>query len=439
MRVCFKGFDEEEEYFVSSLKGKRATKLSIKALDSLCEDWFGMKTCATGPCAAAPDLIIATEAVAKVLRAQHSQGTNKANHPPVVVVCQGAASAQSTTAITVPGVIFECIGQPVGPHKMAKALSSCLDRHANRLIDQVHDTEAILQKVTQLSLKENTPPQSPNILGHLPDAPRPALISTISAPEVRSVNSSPVKKSAYSKPTRSLNCLAVDDNPINLRLLRTFIDKLGHRHVLATNGLEALDTYKSAQDQSLLTGLAQVHTAPAKAAAADMTARIDVILMDINMPEMDGLEATRQIRAHEIRNGLPPVTIIALTGVASTETQQEANSSGVNLFLIKPVRLADLEVVLKGVVTGQEKAELEEKEREKEKEKERENENQVTGQTHSRPQSLQQSYMKPQTLQMPPPRIQYPQTAIQTEQGVVREDEEMREGREPSVTVKEVK
>lgn len=77
------------------------------------------------------------------------------------------------------------------------------------------------------------------------------------------------------------------------------------------------------------------------------------------MPVMSGLEATRQIRAHEIRNGLPPVTIIALTGVASSETQQEANSSGVNLFLIKPVRLADLEVVLKGVVTGQEKAELE--------------------------------------------------------------------------------
>ena len=443
MKVCFKGFDEEEEYFVRSLKGKRATTLSMKAIDSLCEDWFGMKTCATGPCATEPDLVIATEAVAKVMRAQHSQGPNKANHPPVIVVCQGAASAQSTTAITVPGVIFECIGQPVGPHKMAKALSCCLDRHANRLIDQAHDTEATLQKVTQLSLRENTPPQSPDIFGRLLNASRPALTSTISAPEVRSINSSPVKKSAYSKPTRSLNCLAVDDNPINLRLLRTFIDKLGHRHVLAVNGLEALDTYKSAQDQSLLTGSAQAHTAPAKAAAADMTARIDVILMDINMPEMDGLEATRQIRAHEIRNGLPPVTIIALTGVASTETQQEANSSGVNLFLIKPVRLADLEVVLKGVVTGQEKAELDEKEREKE--------NQATGntQTHSRSQSLQQSYLKSQAQQMPPPQIQLSQqTSSGVEQDAIksgirgevkREDETMEQTREPSVTVKEIK
>ncbi|KAF2994199.1 hypothetical protein E8E13_002948 [Curvularia kusanoi] len=403
MSVCFKGFDEEEEYFVKSLKGKSGPQLAMKALDGLCADWFGMKTCANGPCAPRPDLIIATESVAKVLRSQHSQGSNEANHPPVIVVCQGAASAQSTTAITIPGVIFECIGQPVGPHKMAKALSSCLDRHANRLIDQIHGTEAALQKVTQLSLKENTPPHSPDTLNPHLDRMRPALTSTISAPEIRSNSASPVKKSAYSTPTRSLNCLAVDDNPINLRLLRTFVDKLGHRHVLAVNGLEALDKYKSAQDQSLAAGTAS--TPVGKAAAADMSARIDVILMDINMPEMDGLEATRQIRAHEIRNGLSPVTIIALTGVASTETQQEANSSGVNLFLIKPVRLADLEVVLNGVVTGVEKAEREEKEKA----------NLPAAGTHARSASLQpsqpppQSQPKPQGLQMPPPQIQFPQ------------------------------
>lgn len=409
LKVCFKGFDEEEEYFVKSLKGKSGPQLAMKALDSLCADWFGMKSCANGPCAAQPELIIATESVAKVLRAQHSQGSSTANHPPVIVVCQGAASAQSTTAITIPGVIFECIGQPVGPHKMAKALSSCLDRHANRLIDQIHETEATLQKVTQLSLKENTPPQSPEMHMRLLDHSRPALTSTISAPEVRSVSSSPVKKSAYSTPTRSLNCLAVDDNPINLRLLRTFVDKLGHRHVLAVNGLEALDKYKSAQDQSLVTGSAvQAHTPAGKAAAADMAARIDVILMDINMPEMDGLEATRQIRAHEIRNGLSPVTIIALTGVASTETQQEANSSGVNLFLIKPVRLADLEVVLKGVVTGQEKAEREEKEKEKEQDSQ-------TGAAHTRSHSMQQSKSRPEGLQMPPPQIQLQQMHTQTQ------------------------
>ena len=219
------------------------------------------------------------------------------------------------------------------------------------------DEKPLLPQITQLDLKENAPPQSKDVFAHVMDAPRPPLPSVSSAPEIRSVSAVPLKKSIYIKPTRALNCLAVDDNPINLRLLRTFVDKLGHRHVLAANGLEAVEAYKAAQ------------TPESPSQAAEDFARIDVVLMDINMPIMDGLEATRQIRAHEIRNNLPKVTIIALTGVADSEIQQEANSSGINLFLIKPVRLADLEVILKGVITGQDNAQLEqEKERGKLKE-----------------------------------------------------------------------
>jgi response regulator RpfG family c-di-GMP phosphodiesterase len=61
-----------------------------------------------------------------------------------------------------------------------------------------------------------------------------------------------------------------------------------------------------------------------------------------------------------------------LTGVADSEIQQEANSSGINLFLIKPVRLADLEVVLKGVITGQDNAKVDtQKKRDNEEQKKR--------------------------------------------------------------------
>ncbi|KAL5114181.1 hypothetical protein ACEQ8H_007929 [Pleosporales sp. CAS-2024a] len=353
MKVRFTGFDEEEEYFANDLKSKTATKMSLKALHGLCADWFGMERCHN---AKESDLVIATETSAKWLRAQHNTKPETAPSAPVIVVCQGAASAQSTTAITVPGITFECIGQPVGPHKMAKALSSCLDRHANRTLVHTDETEDALLKVTQLSLKdcanENERPRSRGTYIDQLDAPRPPFSSVSSAPEIRSMSAAPLKKSLYAKPTRALNCLAVDDNPINLRLLRTFVDKLGHSHVLAANGLEALEAYRAAQtpEQS---GLGRSNTADA--------APIDVVLMDINMPVMDGLEATRQIRAHEIRNSLPKVTIIALTGVADAEIQQEAKSSGINLFLIKPVRLADLEVVLNGVITGQDNANLEAK------------------------------------------------------------------------------
>jgi CheY-like chemotaxis protein len=343
LKVRFAGFDQEEEHVVKDLKNKTAIKMSQKALESLCIDWFGMEASIDGE---EPDLVVATEAHAKFLRVQYNKNLQSSTTP-VVVICRGAAAAQSTTAITVPGIIFECIGQPVGPHKMARALSSCLDRHANRTMVQATETDTTLPNMTQLSLKENVAPQRPNTSEDLFEPPRPALTSVSSAPEIRSIVSGPLRKSIYSKPSRSLNCLAVDDNPINLRLLRTFVDKLGHRHVLAVNGLEAVDAYKAAQTP-LTTGSSH----------HDESLRIDVILMDINMPVLDGLEATRQIRAHEMRNNLPKVSIIALTGVADAEIQQEANSSGINLFLIKPVRLADLEVVLKGVITGQDNARL---------------------------------------------------------------------------------
>jgi CheY-like chemotaxis protein len=350
MKIRFAGFDEEEEYFVKSLKNKTATKISLKALESLCTNWFGMEK---GDHVETPDFIFATESSAKRLRAQHTEGSEKALAVPVIVLCQGAASAQSTTAITVPGIIFECISQPVGPHKMARALCSCLDRCANRIEVQSTDTDTALPDVTKLSLKENTPPNVTSVFDEDPDTIRPSFATVSSAPEIRSVNTVPLRKSIYAKPTRALNCLAVDDNPINLRLLRTFVNKLGHRHVLAVDGLEAFEAYKAAQTPEL-SSAPSLHN-------ANESSRFDVVLMDINMPVMDGLEATRQIRAHEIRNNLPKVTIIALTGVADAEVQQEANSSGINLFLIKPVRLGDLEVILKGVITGQDNANLEAK------------------------------------------------------------------------------
>lgn len=64
------------------------------------------------------------------------------------------------------------------------------------------------------------------------------------------------------------------------------------------------------------------------------------------MPVMDGCAATRQIRLFEMLQGMKPVTVIALTGLASAKAQQEAFSSGVDTFLTKPVRMNELKRVL---------------------------------------------------------------------------------------------
>lgn len=66
------------------------------------------------------------------------------------------------------------------------------------------------------------------------------------------------------------------------------------------------------------------------------------------MPVLDGCAATRQIRLFEFKQGFKPVTIIALTGLASAKAQQEAFSAGVDMFLTKPVKLNDLKRILGG-------------------------------------------------------------------------------------------
>jgi CheY-like chemotaxis protein len=67
---------------------------------------------------------------------------------------------------------------------------------------------------------------------------------------------------------------------------------------------------------------------------------------DISMPIMSGIESTRHIRRFEKEHGLEPVALIALTGAANPNTRQEAFSSGVDLFLTKPVPMKALRGML---------------------------------------------------------------------------------------------
>lgn len=122
--------------------------------------------------------------------------------------------------------------------------------------------------------------------------------------------------------------LVVDDNPINVKILSACMRKMGLTHATATNGLEAFDAYK----------------------AAPQLCRY--IFMDVSMPIMDGFEATRLIRAYERQEKLQPAVIIALTGLASAESQREAQASGMDLFLSKPVKLQEIRSILQSHGVG---------------------------------------------------------------------------------------
>lgn len=118
----------------------------------------------------------------------------------------------------------------------------------------------------------------------------------------------------------SLNVLVTDDNLVNQRLVTRLLEKRGHRVTTASNGLEAVE---SAQKEAY-----------------------DLILMDVQMPRMDGFEATAKIREKE--NGTDSrVPIIALTAHAMKGDRERCIAAGMDGYLTKPIRVAELEEVLK--------------------------------------------------------------------------------------------
>ena len=123
-----------------------------------------------------------------------------------------------------------------------------------------------------------------------------------------------------------LEVLLVEDNPINALLARTVLEKLGHQAIHLPNGREAV----SHLEPILRQGRAG--------------ARPDLVLMDLTMPEMDGLEAARRIRALEAEHGNQwPLPILALTANAGPEDHAACLAAGMNGYLTKPFDRTDLE------------------------------------------------------------------------------------------------
>ena len=119
---------------------------------------------------------------------------------------------------------------------------------------------------------------------------------------------------------KNLNVLLVEDNPINQRIAQAFLRRMGHQVTLAVDGREALTCWRAGGQ--------------------------DLILMDVQMPGMDGLEATRTIRAEEQDGKLPRIPILALTASAMTEERQACYVAGMDEVVTKPVSFESLERAL---------------------------------------------------------------------------------------------
>ena len=122
-------------------------------------------------------------------------------------------------------------------------------------------------------------------------------------------------------PARAMRVLAAEDNKTNQLVFSKLVKALDIELCFATNGREAVTAFE--------------------------TFRPDLVFMDISMPEMDGKEAARRIRAFEAERGLAPTRIVALTAHAMVGDEAEILASGLDRYLTKPLRkpaiLAEIE------------------------------------------------------------------------------------------------
>ncbi len=122
--------------------------------------------------------------------------------------------------------------------------------------------------------------------------------------------------------TRHLRLLLTEDNPVNQMFAVAILEKKGHDVRIANNGKEALDILEKE--------------------------KIDAVLMDIQMPVMDGLEATRQIRQREKTTGRH-IPIIAMTAHAMAKDREECIAIGMDHYVSKPIRTEHLFEILDGI------------------------------------------------------------------------------------------
>ncbi|KAF3769478.1 hypothetical protein M406DRAFT_348735 [Cryphonectria parasitica EP155] len=283
--VALIGFPEhfDEDHQPLSVEVAKSHVGPMPFLQNMCENYLHLRVLSPLELVSeVPSLVICAERALDQLPALSSQ-------PPVLVACDNALTAHQLTAQHASNTsrIVEFFSQPsrIGPRKLAKILAFALERWKD-----------------------------------LQSSAKPGIVSF--APVETSSQDMPILDQESLPEKEKNGFLLVDDNAINLKILDSYMRKLKYAHDTATNGLEAVDACRSRE----------VH--------------YRCIFMDISMPIMDGLEATRLIRAYEQKQQLKPAFIIALTGLASAAKQQEAYASGIDLFLTKPVPLKELGRIL---------------------------------------------------------------------------------------------
>jgi signal transduction histidine kinase/ActR/RegA family two-component response regulator len=122
---------------------------------------------------------------------------------------------------------------------------------------------------------------------------------------------------------KSRNILVVDDNAINLHVLQSQLKLLGHHAVTASNGREALLQWRAGE--------------------------FDLLITDVQMPEMSGFALARAIRLQEKECSRPAMPILAVTANIETENEDQFKQSGMNSWMLKPIKYDDLQEAIERI------------------------------------------------------------------------------------------
>jgi len=165
------------------------------------------------------------------------------------------------------------------------------------------------------SFPTNKPPQPVDVLSASPAAAGALPVGPLSARTFVPLAGREFQAALERAGRTSISVLLVEDNSANLRVTKALLEVLGCRVIAACNGQEAIEVYRNAA--------------------------FDIILMDCQMPEMDGYEATRAIRKIEAPHGRR-TPIIALTAHAMEGSRESSLASGMDDQLTKPLTMAAL-------------------------------------------------------------------------------------------------
>jgi PAS domain S-box-containing protein len=205
-----------------------------------------------------------------------------------------------------------------------------------------HATQRIVMFTPATRLEHQSSPASSAFTGYLVKPLRAASLAArltmapeIAAPELAGETPvetlDPAETPATAPAARGLSVLVAEDNEINALLMRSLLTRLGHSAVITANGEQALESWLAAKSAG---------------------APYDLVLMDIQMPQLDGIETTMRIRAREA--GLPgrQTPILALTANTLVEDRYACFEAGMDGFLIKPLDPEKLAEALAGLAAS---------------------------------------------------------------------------------------